>query len=194
MKQYLFFDTETTGLPKNYNAPYYDSNNWPRLVQLAWIIYDEEGNELKYKNAIIRPEGFTIPSEVSKIHRITTERAQTEGYDLSTVLKVFGSHLVKSDLIIAHNIAFDEAIIEAEMIRKKIPVSFRFSNKFCTMKSTTNFCKVPGNQGGYKWPKLQELHLKLFDADFEDAHDAYVDISATAKCFWELKRLGVINV
>ncbi len=32
---YLIFDTETTGLPKNYNAPLTDADNWPRLVQLA---------------------------------------------------------------------------------------------------------------------------------------------------------------
>lgn len=37
--KYLFIDTETTGLPKEYDAPYTDIDNWPRLVQLAWIVF-----------------------------------------------------------------------------------------------------------------------------------------------------------
>ena len=43
---YLFFDTETTGLPKNYKAPASDLNNWPRLVQLAYHLYDNDGNKI----------------------------------------------------------------------------------------------------------------------------------------------------
>jgi len=191
--KYLFFDTETTGLPKNWSAPYSDSDNWPRLVQLAWIINDESGKEIYAKSVIIKPEGFLIPDEVSKIHGITTERANNEGYSLSSVLKVFASQLVKCDWIVAHNMSFDEAIIEAEMIRKRIPISLKYSNKFCTMKQTVNFCQVQGNYG-YKWPKLKELHLKLFNCEFDDAHNAAADIAATNKCFWELKHRGVINV
>ena len=59
------------------------------------------------------------------------------------------------------------------------------------MQSTTNFCAIDGPYG-YKWPKLSELHYKLFRTGFEEAHNASVDITATAKCFWELKRLGKI--
>ena len=60
------------------------------------------------------------------------------------------------------------------------------------MQSSTNYCAIPGFYGNYKWPTLDELHRKLFNTGFEDAHDASVDINATAKCFWELKRRGVI--
>jgi len=31
-KMYLFFDTETTGLPRNWKAPVTDLDNWPRMV------------------------------------------------------------------------------------------------------------------------------------------------------------------
>ena len=67
---YLFFDTETTGLPKNWNAPITDLNNWPRLVQLAYLCYDNEGNELSRGDFIVKPEGFTIPRDASRIHGI----------------------------------------------------------------------------------------------------------------------------
>ena len=43
----LFFDTETTGVPRNYNAPSTDTDNWPRMVQLGYIIYDLNRNVIK---------------------------------------------------------------------------------------------------------------------------------------------------
>ena len=52
---YLFFDTETTGLPKRWNAPVTDLENWPRLVQLAWIMYDDRGNMLESRDVIVKP-------------------------------------------------------------------------------------------------------------------------------------------
>lgn len=73
---YLFFDTETTGLPKNWKAPITDLNNWPRLVQLAFLIFDKNGNKISSGDFIIRPDGFIIPSDASAIHGISTERAQ----------------------------------------------------------------------------------------------------------------------
>jgi DNA polymerase III epsilon subunit-like protein len=71
---YLFFDTETTGLPRNYKAPVTDLNNWPRLVQLAYIQYDRNDNKISGGDYIIKPNGFIIPEDVSRIHGITHER------------------------------------------------------------------------------------------------------------------------
>ena len=190
MKKYLFVDTESTGLPKSWNAPASDTTNWPRMVQIAWIINNENGEKLTEQNHIIKPEGFIIPEEVSKLHGITTERALAEGESLKKTLRTFAEHLVRCDYVVAHNIAFDEKIIEAEMIRLRIPVSFQYANKICTMKQSVNFCSLPGN----KWPKLQELHIKLFDESFDDAHNALSDITATARCFWELKNRNIINL
>lgn len=188
---FLFFDTETTGLPKNWKAPVSDLNNWPRMVQIAWILSDKSGNRIKANDYIIKPNGFVIPKDASNIHRITTERAIKEGYELEEVLNEFNSLVYKAEFIVAHNISFDEKIIGAEFIRKQIKTSFSEKKKVCTMQASTNFCKIPGPYG-LKWPKLSELHQKLFGADFEEAHDASADIYATEKCFWEMRRLGLI--
>jgi DNA polymerase III subunit epsilon len=59
------------------------------------------------------------------------------------------------------------------------------------MLSSTEYCRIPGPYG-FKWPKLTELHLKLFGEGFDEAHNAAVDINATEKCFWEMKARGVI--
>lgn len=188
---YLFFDTETTGLPRNYKAPASDTDNWPRLVQIAWRLHDEKGKVLDAQEYIIKPEGFTIPKEASNVHRITTERALEDGVALQMVLDDFALLIEEASYVVAHNISFDEKIIGAEFIRKGVSNKLDQRKKICTMHSTTDFCKLPGNYG-YKWPKLQELHQKLFGEEFEEAHDAAADIDATAKCFWKLKELGVI--
>src|SRR5690606_32883003 len=103
----------------------------------------------------------------------------------------FNNQILKSVNLVAHNISFDEKIVGAEFLRSGFPNSIPSKNRICTMQSTTNFCAIQGNYG-YKWPKLNELHIKLFGYDFEDAHNAVADINATVKCFWELKKRRLI--
>jgi len=188
---YLFFDTETTGLPKNWKAPVTNLNNWPRLVQLAYLYYDQEGNQLSSGDYIIKPEGFTIPTEASRIHGITTERAIREGQSLVSVLEHFYSMMEQASFLVAHNMSFDEKIIGSELLRNGMKNIIPLKKSICTMKQTVNFCAIDGPYG-YKWPKLDELHYKLFRVGFQEAHNAAADIVATARCFWELKRLGKI--
>lgn len=188
---YLFFDTETTGLPKNWKAPATDLNNWPRMVQLAFLFYDNDGNKISGDDYIIKPKGFTIPPDVSRIHGITTERANREGKSILLVLQEFNSLINEATYLVAHNMSFDEKIVGAEFLRNKMQNSIAAKRKICTMESTANFCAIDGPYG-YKWPKLSELHYKLFRTGFEESHNAAVDINATAKCFWELKRIGKI--
>ena len=188
---YLFFDTETTGLPKNWKAPVTDLDNWSRLVQLAYLFYDRNGYLISGGDYIIKPVGFTIPSDASRIHGISNEKALGEGKALLSVLQEFQALVDESEYLVAHNISFDEKIVGAEFLRNGMPDSLVSKRKFCTMQGTTNFCKINGPYG-YKWPKLSELHYKLFQENIEEAHNAAVDIHATAKCFWELKRIGKI--
>ncbi|MFH1745227.1 MAG: 3'-5' exonuclease [bacterium] len=189
---YLFFDTETTGIPINYRAPITDLNNWPRLVQIAWIRYDENENKISQDGYIIKPEGFEIPEDASRVHGITTEEALANGKNLKRILNKFSNDIGESKVIVAHNMNFDEKIVGAEFLRKKISHNLFDIIRFCTMKEATNFCRLPGNNGGYKWPRLSELHIKLFGKDFEDAHDASSDVEACARCFFEMKKKGII--
>jgi len=188
---YLFFDTETTGLPRNWKAPVTDLNNWPRMIQIAWILCDIKGNRIESDDFIIKPDNFIIPVEASRVHGISTEKAINEGEDLKKVLMIFNELVGQADFIVAHNISFDEKIVGAELLRKEIQSDFEQKRKLCTMKASTDYCKLPGPYG-YKWPKLSELHIKLFGVDFDEAHDASVDINATEKCFWEMKSKGLI--
>lgn len=189
---YLFFDTETTGLPLDWKAPVTNLNNWPRMVQLAYLIYDKNGNKIKQADFIIQPEGFVIPKDASKVHGISTEKAIAEGASLIDVLNEFFEDVQQSDFLVAHNMAFDEKIVGAELLRKNKQNIIPLKKQICTMQSTINYCKLPSKYG-FKWPKLTELHTALFNEGFDEAHNALVDISITAKCFWELKRNGIIQ-
>lgn len=192
----LFFDTETTGVPKLYNAPVTNSANWPRLVQLAWLMADKNGNILKRNSVIIKPDGFSIPSDASAVHGITTERAQREGKPLDAVLEEFMNDVQLASSVVGHNIDFDMHIVGAELYRLGMDYNLLMNKPCtCTMKSSTDFCAIPNPNsyyGGYKWPSLQELYRKLFNRDFADAHDALADIMATKECFFELKRREII--
>lgn len=186
---YLFFDTETSGLPLNWKAPVTNLNNWPRLVQIAWQQIDEYGHLLQAEEFIIRPDGFVIPEEAARIHGISTERAMREGFELRTVMLEFASVIGRSEILVAHNLDFDEKIVGAEFIRTAIPHQMHYKQRFCTMKASTDICRLPGPYG-YKWPTLTELVQFLFQTNFEEAHQAGSDVAACVQCFFELKKRG----
>lgn len=188
---YLFFDTETTGLPSNWKAPVTDTDNWPRIVQIAWILSNKELGRIESRDYIIKPEGFIIPEESSNVHGISTERALVEGVSLYYALLEFERDMQEASFIVAHNISFDEKVLGAEFIRKGMNNDFFEKNRLCTMQSSTQYCQLPGRYG-YKWPTLSELHNVLFGKDFDDAHNAAGDINATENCFWKLRELRLI--
>lgn len=180
--KYLFFDTETTGLPKNYKAPYSDLENWPRVVQLSWLV-SEDGEVIKESDNVIKVD-FPIPVQSSNIHGITNEISNTKGRDLNVVLSEMLADIEASEAIICHNLNFDLAILQAELLRAELdPVITK--KMFCTMRSAVDYCKLPGNYG-FKWPKLEELYDICFSEKLENAHDALVDVKATYRIFKKL--------
>lgn len=191
---FLIFDTETTGLPKNWNAPYTDSENWPRLVQLAWQLHDEKGELLEVKNFIVKPQNYTIPYNAEKIHGISTERAMQFGADLEFVLEEFNKALAQTQFMVGHNVSFDINIVGAEFYRTGQDTPMMEMASIDTKEEATEYCALPGGRGGkFKWPNLTELHQKLFGEGFDEAHNASADVEATSRCFLELVRLGVVS-
>ncbi len=191
---FLIFDTETTGLPKDFKAPLTDFDNWPRMVQIAWQVHDEKGGLTEVKNYIVKPEGYEIPFQAEKVHGISTERAHRDGKDLSWVLEEFNKSLEKCRYVIGHNVEFDVNIVGCELLRKALTSPLQDLEAVDTKDESTDYCAIPGGRGGkFKWPNLAELHRKLFSEGFDEAHNASADVVATARCFLELVRLGVIS-
>lgn len=193
-KQYIVFDTETNGLPLNQRAPITDLNNWPRIIQLAWAVYDEEGNEIESKCDLIKPDGWSIPVERFWIDNgYSTEANKEKGIPIATALGQFMAALKNSHTLVSHNMVFDYNIVGAELSRLNQKWDEHIY-KVCTKEESTAFCKIPGRYNTYKWPKLDELHKILFQEGFANAHDALADVRACARCFFNLKHKQVIKI
>ena len=182
---YLVLDTETTGVKPT-----------DRIVSMAWAVFDETGTEVVLTHHLVIPDGFTIPRDATAIHGITTEEARRKGVPIGTVLTKLAAdidgHAPK--LFVGHNVGFDRSIVLNEYTRLKSRQNLSRLPTYCTMKSTVEFCRIPRYGGGFKWPTLQELHRKLFGSPLALAHDAQVDVRTCAKCFFELRRRGLVNV
>jgi DNA polymerase III subunit epsilon len=183
----LFFDVETTGVIKDYKASVSDFHLFPRIIQLAWVLSDENGNIIESYCELIKPDNWEIPNEPFWIENgFLTDINDKLGVPIESALNKFVSVLNECDLIVAHNISFDQRIVGAEMCRLNLKAEKK--EKFCTMMSTVNVCNIPGQYGKPKWPKLEELYDFLFSEKIENAHDALGDVKSTHKCFFELHR------
>jgi len=192
---YIIFDTETTGLPKNWNLPYTDTDNWPRVVQIAWQLHDEMGRVIEHKDYLIKPEGFDIPYDAERIHGISTELAEKDGVPLQSILEEFNIAMSKAKFVVGQNIGFDINVLGCEYVRFNQATQMHDMPVLDTCTEVTaNLCKLPGGRGGrFKLPTLTELHSFLFGEPFGEAHNATADVEATTRCFFELIRTEVFT-
>jgi len=188
---YIIFDTETTGLPKDWNAPYTDTDNWPRCIQIAWQLHDQWGVLIESKDYLVKPDGFNIPYDAETIHGISTELAQEQGVDLKFVLGEFNIALGKAKFVVGQNVGFDNNVMGCEFHRFSVETELNNMKLLDTMSDTTaNLCQIKGGRGGkFKFPTLTELHTHLFGEGFGEAHNATADVEATTRCFLELIRI-----
>jgi len=189
---YLFFDTETSDLPRRWDAPVSDTSNWPRVVQLAWIACESAENATEPVVRLIQPEGFRIAPGAFQQHGISTEFARDNGVPLQPVLQEFAQAARGADSLVGHNVRFDVAVMGAEFLRDGKPNPLEGKTLRCTMRESTDFCRLPGKRG-YKWPTLTQLHKTLFQSPFDGAHDAAGDTMACLRCFFRLRELKAIT-
>lgn len=193
----VFFDTETCGVPANYRAPLSDASNWPRMVQLGWLGWIEPGEDgllpPDVHCSLVKPDGWTVPEAATAVHGISQEDCERDGRPLVDILSDFVEVAGRADLLVGHNIEFDLAIVGAELCRLGLEIvadSLLAIPRYCTMRSGTDLCKLPGRYG-YKWPRLNELYRELFGREPTMSHRADADVQATAECYFEMKRRGI---
>lgn len=194
--KFFLFDCETTGLPRSRHFSPDDVDGWPHLVQLAWARYDSRGNAEATHCHIIRPDGFTIPKDATRIHGISHAHALRVGRDLAEVLDEFLEAAERpATVIVAHNLDYDFGVVGSELVRLRKPLRFLDIPGICTMKSTTELCQLQRPGGfGFKWPTLEELHTYVFGHSYEGAHDAARDLEACARSFFKLLQAGHYRV
>lgn len=144
--RYLVFDTETSGLPNNPKDPASASDNWPRLVQIAWIVFDDSGRRLEKACFIINSRDLQIPEEVSKIHHISTNLMRQMGSNLYGVLALFQDAVRKVDKVIAHNVNFDYNVVESEFLRLGLKSGIKPEHLICTMAASKSLVQLPPTQ------------------------------------------------
>ena len=193
----LVFDTETTGLQEK-GASIYDKSRWPYIIQLSYILYDISNNSTFIKNNYIKLDNSIVISQESfNIHNISREILDSQGINIVDALKEFNKYLKLCDIVVGHNISFDKRLIFVECFRHNICQNFtQFKNnqqihksEFCTMKNTTEFCKLErlgvSNKVYNKQPKLSELYSLLFPNDPipNDLHNSLIDVAMTLRCY-----------
>ncbi len=187
----LLFDVETTG-KVDFKKPVHDPCQ-PRIVQLAALLI-EDNKEAACLNVIIEPNGYLIPHEASIIHGITTKHAEEVGMPIIPVMMIFNRLVRDADWIVGHNVSFDILCAQVELHKLQYPNPFMDKPTFCTMRSSTDICKLPG-QYGYKWPKLAEVYGFAFNESMVGAHDAMFDLRATLRVYnWLKDKLAQSNV
>jgi len=212
MPFYLFLDLETNGLPSTYKDPESDWQNWPEIVQIAYLICDADGKRIKEESLFIKPDNWMLSDEASDFLNLTNDDLRRKGQMLETALDYLfhsedffysSNEPLPFKYIIGHNIEYDINCLKAALTKinkngKYNPTAYEVSKliqkvpTLCTMKSTTEFCALGGYKGN-KYPKLEELYEKLFDKTIVGQHDALNDVRATSACFWNLKDLGIID-
>jgi DNA polymerase-3 subunit epsilon len=184
----LFFDTETTGLPKDWKLSARESPfNYPDIVSLAWILMDEDRTMIQSQYSLVKPTEWIIPEDATAIHGITQEQAEKEGRPLAEVMVDFWKAVSYADIVIAHNMKFDRnVVINATRWRlDQEPPSMK--TIFCTMQTTVQLCKLPAPSGrGFKFPKLSELYAHLYGKQ-PDAllHNSLEDTRILVACFFQ---------
>jgi len=196
----LFFDTETSGFIKKTLTANDPEQAW--AVQIGAILATQK-DELDKMNTIIQANGREMNYHAQKVHGISVEQADAEGVPELKAAEEFGLLLRQADLIVCHNFDFDwkfvYQILERnldEMTDKARSAFYLDLPSFCTMKDkkVKKYVQAKNVKGQLKWPKLIELHEKLFDEGFDGAHDAFADITATKDCFFELFKRNIIEI
>ena len=193
----LFFDTETTGIPDRSAKWDVDFNEYPRIVQIAWMIGEHA------ESHIIRPDGWEIPDDTVEIHGITTEYAMEHGEPFVFVMDRFIAFASKAGLLCGHNIHFDTGIVKANILRElgheyynanDVEQALYKGKRIDTMRSTMKWVDARNSWGKLKFPNLGELYARCFPGETFPAHDALADTKAVARCLPIILELGLVEL
>lgn len=184
----VIFDTETNGMI-NWKMPSADKNQ-PHIVQLGAVVVDVNSHKVKQSiNVIVKPEGWIIPEEITKIHGITTEYAIKVGLPERDVIRLF-LKMLGDKTRIAHNTTFDNRIIRIGIKRffdDAIADNFNKGDYYCTLQHSK---KIMGGKSGHT---LTEALKYFTDKVLIDAHDAMADTIACMDIYFSQKNLAYLR-
>lgn len=191
---FLIVDTETSGLPKNWSAPYAKENNWPHIVQIAWVIYDDNYQEVKRENHYLSNTGFDIDKAAQKIHNISAEYLRLHGENKEEIMLRFYADIKHyKPLVVGHFIELDYHMVNVELFRMGKEDVFKDLSFFCTMKASALYI----TDAVISHLKLDKFYTILFNEVPENMHNALSDALSAAKIFFHLiesKKISLASV
>jgi DNA polymerase III subunit epsilon len=202
MNTALFYDTETTGLPL-FKEPSEDPRQ-PHIAQLGACLVDIDSREIIASiDVICRPDGWTIPDEVARIHGITTEHAQLVGIPESLAVEMLLEMTKAADFRVAHNESFDARIVRIACKRFFSPESadeWKEGAAQCTARAATPIMKIPPtdkmSRAGFtkfKTPNLGEAVKHFTGKDLAGAHQAMADVQGCMAVWFALQDLFEVS-
>ncbi|HLX65311.1 MAG TPA: 3'-5' exonuclease [Planctomycetota bacterium] len=188
---YLFFDTETTGLPDFKKRA--SDRCQPDMVELAALVTDAYGNIKAELSFLINPRAWvhSIGVRAFEAHQITRELCSQYGVDIDLALDRFCDLCKEAEFIVAHNLEFDKFIVQTAMYRCNRKLRIGHLREFCTMKESTNVVCL-GGPYTFKLPKLSEAYEFFFNRSLADSHNAMSDVTACKDIFFKLKDRGLV--
>jgi len=199
MKNYLFFDTETTGIP-DYKLDITDDKQ-PRLLRLAAIMTDDKGRILDYMDSLIRITwGEVNESEVSEdgkktafaVNGITNKMLQEDGLPIESILTAFRFMQDQCHEKIAYGYRFDGFVAKGEYARNNMDPGKEIE-RYCLMKAVSKLGKskkidLPHTKSPFY--KLTDAYEAIFKKPLEGAHTPFADAMACKEIYFELKNRG----
>ena len=186
----LFFDLETTGLPKQidfdtwYPPKDVEKYNESRIIEIG-ILLVHKGKIIETYNSLVKPENFiSLKPIITKITGITDEDILNEGKGLSEVINDIQPILDKATVINSYNINFDYNILLSELYRKEDKITIKKlmdKNKECTLKLATKYL------GREKYPKLEYVYKVLFNEDPKQDHRAFGDAILCKDVYYKIR-------
>lgn len=187
---YLIFDTETSGLPRNFSAPISDLENWPKILWLGFVLLNENLEIIRKGNYYINPEELILIN-VTKITGISDEIAEKYGNSIFEILTVFKDVARKAKFLVGHNLDYDYKVLSAEIKRNNFDFTLTRKKRICLMKGSKKYVNKKDTEGELTFPRLSELFEKLYQENY-DMKNSNDDIEYAMKCFIKLKEKKVI--
>jgi DNA polymerase III subunit epsilon len=186
----LFLDSEASGVPKNWDLPYSVPDNWPYVVQISWLVYDRQGVKIKEEDHYIKDETMKLSADATRIHRLRKDFLAINGKCRHDVLSRLSADIARYEpRLVGHFLNLDLHLIGAECHRAGLENPTKGRATYCTMLGSKHLQPNPK----LKYLKLADLYQVLFHEPQENAHDALADASATAACYFELRRTGHVR-
>ncbi|MFZ1751096.1 MAG: hypothetical protein WAU01_12920 [Saprospiraceae bacterium] len=190
---YLIFDCSGMATYTNFKANFTETESWPRLLHISWILLGEDYKLVTDFDCISIPSGYEIDEKSKTKAHIDDEDIKKKSTDLDVILDNFSASVEKAEYIFAHNLNYNENLLGAEYVRRKKSINMFAKKRYCLMQEGTYFCKIPSKGGGYKYPTLPELHGTCFGQTYGPAGNSRADVIAASRCFIKLKKTGHLD-